>query len=169
MTAQLYWKPSKKLEKMLSKYPEEANKGALKCVTDTYNVIQKEFTRINDGVSRRTKKSKPTKRTRWPGVRRPTGRLANSVKIFLMNRYGMMKVINSRFRLPKKKLFAGFGIGIDDSVKYAVYQERYGRQQRGLKAKNNYYPFVLPGWNKQKKRFSETMTRFMRKAERARR
>jgi len=173
------FKPSKKLEKQLSRYEEAANTALRKGGFEIYNVVQKKYLRVVDGVavSRRAKTSRgrkrkgtrtnPTKRKRWPGLRRRTGNLARHVKVGL-EISGVIKILNSQFsRTSIKRMADSVQVGIGNEVPYGVLHEREGRKQDGrVQGKRNFYPYLLPSlkdaWNDVKKRFNRELSKVER-------
>jgi len=137
-----------RMPKILAKYTVAANQACRKAAFMVYATCIKDYLSVVDGVSRRTKKLKPTPRTSWLGLRRPTGTLARNVKVGVHDKFKFTIINSVTTNEIKDRLLDASSVGIGDNVEYGAIQERGGRLGiKRLDGGYKFHPFLLPALN----------------------
>lgn len=156
-----------KLESILAKYPQAANRAAVKAGFQVQKTCVKEFLNIGDGIARSTKTRRATKRTTWPGLRNATGNLARHIKVGVYNGLSFETITSENSAPIRKSIISGVAVGVSDDVPYGVIHEREGRKQGGRNEYGrNYYPFLEPAMKASEKEIEQIFNEELKAAER---
>lgn len=138
------------------KYTYAANAAARKAAFIIYGICQKDYLSVSDGESRRTAKVRPTLRSTYLGLRRPTGTLAKNVKVGVYEGSNLTILNSENGAISKTKILDGAAVGIGDEIKYGVIQERGGRDKIMRKDGGyKFHPFLAPAFEDAKQEIKQ--------------
>lgn len=156
------------LKKIGTKYSSAANAAARKAGFFLHSVVIKDFLSVADGTAVSRRGIRPTKRTKWPGLRRRTGTLARAVRVGIYEGKNLKILVSENSVSLRDKIIDGVAVGVGEDCHYGVLHEREGRKQGGLKGNGrNFYPFLAPAMKASEKEIQQIFEREFRNAERS--